>query len=240
MQMSVSPDRREVVVKKIGVLSAAKMYGAIAAAFGILIGCMFAVAGMIGAGFAPEEGSALFGAMFGVGAIILLPLIYGVMGFVSGAIGAALYNLFAAMVGGVSLELECTRPRPRSRLDHQLAASDQHRLTTDTHLRDRTRHAGDRHVHAARASHRDPLQAHHAACLLGRDDPVFEQVRTQRAAGTPGCRVLDDAEARSEHAAIDRHVLALHREDEDREFFDAGLAAALGDGAAVRGDGVHR
>ena len=106
MQMSVSPDRREVVVKKIGVLSAAKMYGAIAAAFGILIGCMFAVAGMIGAGFAPEEGSALFGAMFGVGAIILLPLIYGVMGFVSGAIGAALYNLFAAMVGGVSLELE--------------------------------------------------------------------------------------------------------------------------------------
>src|SRR5687768_13980548 len=106
MQMHVSPDRRDVVVRKIGVLSAAKMYGAIAAAFGVLIGCVFAVAGMIGAGFAPEEGSALIGAMFGVGAIVLLPLIYGVMGFISGALAAALYNVFASMVGGVSLELE--------------------------------------------------------------------------------------------------------------------------------------
>ena len=37
-------------------------------------------------------------ALMGVGAVIALPILYGVMGFVIGAIGAALYNFFAGMV----------------------------------------------------------------------------------------------------------------------------------------------
>jgi hypothetical protein len=44
--------------------------------------------------------------MFGVGAIVFLPVIYGVMGFITGALGAAIYNLFSGMIGGVELELE--------------------------------------------------------------------------------------------------------------------------------------
>jgi len=44
--------------------------------------------------------------MFGVGAIIFLPIFYGVLGLVAGAIGAALYNLFAGMLGGIELETE--------------------------------------------------------------------------------------------------------------------------------------
>jgi hypothetical protein len=44
--------------------------------------------------------------MFGAGAIILLPLFYGMLGMVMGAIGAALYNLFAGMFGGIELETE--------------------------------------------------------------------------------------------------------------------------------------
>ena len=31
---------------------------------------------------------------------------YGIIGFIGGAIGALLYNLFAGMVGGVEIEVE--------------------------------------------------------------------------------------------------------------------------------------
>ena len=37
---------------------------------------------------------------------ILMPLLYGLMGFVIGAIGTLLYNLFAKWVGGFELEME--------------------------------------------------------------------------------------------------------------------------------------
>lgn len=47
------------------------------------------------------------GTVFGVGAIILFPILYGVMGLIFGAVSAALYNLFAGIVGGIELE---TRP----------------------------------------------------------------------------------------------------------------------------------
>jgi hypothetical protein len=35
-----------------------------------------------------------------------MPVIYGVLGFISGLIGALLYNLLAKWVGGFELELE--------------------------------------------------------------------------------------------------------------------------------------
>jgi hypothetical protein len=45
------------------------------------------------------------GAIVGVGAVVMLPLMYGVFGIIGGAIGAALYNLFANLVGGVELDI---------------------------------------------------------------------------------------------------------------------------------------
>lgn len=95
---------RNVVVRRIGVVSVGKVYGAISAAIGLLIGIAFALASMVGAGLSGDDG-AMFGAVFGVGAIVLFPLIYGVMGFLGGMLGAALYNVFAGAVGGVSVEL---------------------------------------------------------------------------------------------------------------------------------------
>lgn len=94
------------IVKRVGVASVAKIYGAITATFGLLFGLMFALASLIGAGFADSGPEALIGPIFGVGAIITLPIIYGVMGLIGGAIGALLYNAFAALVGGVELDVE--------------------------------------------------------------------------------------------------------------------------------------
>ena len=44
--------------------------------------------------------------MFGPVFALLMPLIYGVMGFIFTGIGAAIYNLIAMMVGGLEIELE--------------------------------------------------------------------------------------------------------------------------------------
>ena len=38
--------------------------------------------------------------------VLMLPLIYGIFGFISMGLGAAIYNLIALMVGGLDLELE--------------------------------------------------------------------------------------------------------------------------------------
>jgi len=100
------------VIRRVRVWSVAKIAGATYAALGLLIGLMFAAFSMVGAGIASAaregEGGGLpagLGALFGVGAIIIAPIFYGVCGLIFGAIGAALYNLFAGMVGGVEIEV---------------------------------------------------------------------------------------------------------------------------------------
>ena len=37
---------------------------------------------------------------------VALPIFYGVMGLLAGALGAVLYNVFAGMVGGVAIDVE--------------------------------------------------------------------------------------------------------------------------------------
>lgn len=100
------------VVRHIGVWSVSRLYGALCAALGLLFGAIFALIAAVGgmAGAMRESGTGLgsgsLGAMFGVGAIIVFPLLYGVFGLVGGAIGASLYNLFAGMFGGIELETQ--------------------------------------------------------------------------------------------------------------------------------------
>ena len=94
------------VVKSIGVASAAKIYGAISAAFGLVFGLLLALGSLLGAGLSDTSEGAFFAPILGVGAIIILPIFYGVMGLIGGAIGAVLYNVFAGMVGGVRLDVE--------------------------------------------------------------------------------------------------------------------------------------
>jgi len=101
------------VIRRVGVWSAAKLYGGIAGTMGVIIGVCFALISMVGgiAGAAARDsGSGLaaggLGAVFGIGAIIIFPIMYGVMGLIGGAIGAALYNLFAGLFGGLEVEVQ--------------------------------------------------------------------------------------------------------------------------------------
>ena len=97
------------VIRKIGVFSAGKISGSVYALMGLLVGILFSLFALLGAaaGFASDQGeSAVLGLFFGVGAVVILPVFYGAMGFICGLVGAALYNLVARMVGGLEIELE--------------------------------------------------------------------------------------------------------------------------------------
>jgi len=85
-------------LKRIGVLSCGKVLGALYALLGLIIGGIYALFALlfavIGGSTAQESGDALaggaFGVLFGVGSIILFPIIYGLLGFVGGLISALL------------------------------------------------------------------------------------------------------------------------------------------------------
>jgi hypothetical protein len=92
-----------VTIKRISPLSAATLAGLMYAIIGLVLGLLFtAFSGFLKgpAGTAPP------GPFFGPAAIILLPLFYGVIGFVFTWIGAWLYNLLAGKVGGIQIEIE--------------------------------------------------------------------------------------------------------------------------------------
>jgi hypothetical protein len=92
------------IVKSVGVLSVAKILGMIYGCLGLIFAPFFLLVGVMGSAMG-QANSPLAG-VFGVGFAILMPVLYGAMGFVSGAIGALLYNLFARWVGGFELELQ--------------------------------------------------------------------------------------------------------------------------------------
>src|SRR5258708_1129383 len=91
------------VIRHIGVWSVSRLYGALCGAMGLLFGIIVALIAMAGGSMAGMRGSDAglagsgIGALFGVGAIILLPLCYGVLGLVTGAIAAGLYNPFPSL-----------------------------------------------------------------------------------------------------------------------------------------------
>ena len=91
-------------LRSVGVLSSAKIFGVAQAAVGILIGFFFVLFGAVGAALVP--GRQKLG-MIGIIVIaVLMPVFYGILGFVLGAIWAFVYNLAAQFFGGLELELD--------------------------------------------------------------------------------------------------------------------------------------
>jgi hypothetical protein len=97
------------VIKGVGALSVAKIAAVLYAGIGLLIGVVFALIGT--AGFAsqlsgPDSNVPFVGMLFGVGAIIILPICYGLMGFIFTLIGATIFNMAARLTGGVQIEVQ--------------------------------------------------------------------------------------------------------------------------------------
>ncbi|MGH8100239.1 MAG: hypothetical protein ACREIW_03005 [Chthoniobacterales bacterium] len=99
-------------IKRIAPLQLGKMMGVLYACMGLIFLPFFAL-GAIASAFVPQtqaQGAVaapavlVSGIMFVIG--LFMPVIYGVMGFVFGIIGAAIYNLVAHWIGGIEVEVE--------------------------------------------------------------------------------------------------------------------------------------
>jgi hypothetical protein len=101
------------VIKRIGVLSLAKMQAMVMLVFGLLIGILYGLFFMALGGMmmsldpsGRSSGGAAGGFIGGIMIMILSPIIYGILGFIAGAISALVYNAAAKFVGGIEMDLE--------------------------------------------------------------------------------------------------------------------------------------
>lgn len=95
-------------VRRIEPLSLARTVALIYGGIGLLVGALVSLAAAVGSAFAAlaEQSPVPFaGLIFGVGAIVLFPLLYAFFAFLGGLIVAALYNLAARWSGGIVLDL---------------------------------------------------------------------------------------------------------------------------------------
>ena len=94
------------VIQSVKVLSVAKIMGAVYGAIGLLFLPFILLMGVAGS-LAPRQGgqgnlALIFSLFFG----LFAPIIYGAIGFVTGALSAFLYNLFAKWVGGIEVQVQ--------------------------------------------------------------------------------------------------------------------------------------
>ena len=94
------------VIRRVVALSVAKVAGVLYALIGLVAGAFISLAAIAGALGAGDTNAPLFGALMGAGAIIVIPIVYGCLGFIGTLVMAALYNLVAGAVGGIEIDVE--------------------------------------------------------------------------------------------------------------------------------------
>lgn len=107
----------EMTIRRFGVISVAKMYGLLTFVIGLIIGVIyglfFILFGAAMSALAPGGRDAAAGGIssvvIGILMMIGIPIMYGLFGFIAGAIGALIYNAVAGIIGGVKFELEGTQ-----------------------------------------------------------------------------------------------------------------------------------
>lgn len=92
----IDPRDNTFEITGLGILTVGKVLGATYALLGVILGAIFTLVALAGGG----GGNALFG----LGAIIFVPLVYGVGGFIGGILTAAIYNFVAGKIGGIVIE----------------------------------------------------------------------------------------------------------------------------------------
>jgi hypothetical protein len=126
----------EMTIRRFGVISVAKMYGLLMFIFGLVFGVIYGliliVFGAAITALTPGSDATTGGistVVMGIAMMIGLPLFYGILGFIMGAIGALIYNAVAGIIGGVKFELEGVQaeyapppPPPHEWAPHQYPA----------------------------------------------------------------------------------------------------------------------
>jgi hypothetical protein len=98
------------VIRRIGVLSLAKISAALHGAIGLILGVFFALASVLGGAIGQAARDAavpqIVAMLFGFGAIVFMPILYAIMGFLIGVVSAFVFNLVARLAGGLELEID--------------------------------------------------------------------------------------------------------------------------------------
>ncbi|HKM86274.1 MAG TPA: DUF3566 domain-containing protein [Terriglobales bacterium] len=92
-------------LRSVDVISCAQMMGMIYGCLGLIALPFFLLGGFINLLLGSQSSQPLAGIAIWFLAL-LVPVVYGLMGFVMGALGAWVYNLIARWIGGIKLELE--------------------------------------------------------------------------------------------------------------------------------------
>jgi hypothetical protein len=85
-------------INRFSIGQTAKVIGALYA----LLGLVFIPFYFFASAFVPRQ------SMFGAGFALVIPIVYGVNGFIASAIACILYNWVAGMVGGIEIQLDDT------------------------------------------------------------------------------------------------------------------------------------
>ncbi|MGH9686647.1 MAG: hypothetical protein ACRD5K_06105 [Candidatus Acidiferrales bacterium] len=95
-------------IKKFEPLSVMRISAIAYGAMGLLEGAIFSVMFSLIPLADPQHQNMprRFGVMFGGLAIVFLPVVFAIMGAISGGLGAVIYNVSAHYVGGIAVEVE--------------------------------------------------------------------------------------------------------------------------------------
>jgi hypothetical protein len=91
-------------IKRFAPLQLGKMLAVLYGIMGVLIVPFFLIMSAVSAQLPPEQRAGMMA--FGVGFALFIPVMYAAMGFVSGALGALIYNVVAKWIGGIEVEME--------------------------------------------------------------------------------------------------------------------------------------
>lgn len=95
------------IVTRVSPWSVAKIAALLYGIIGLVIGAIISVLALVfGTAMAAQRDDAWIGTVFGVSAIVALPILYGIGGGIMAAFSAFVYNIAARMVGGVRIEVE--------------------------------------------------------------------------------------------------------------------------------------
>lgn len=83
-------------------ISVAKIAGMLHLILGFVMGLVYAGIGMTMSDVLMES-SSMMSFMFGIGGVLVMPLVYGIMGFIIGILCALFYNWLAGRIGGIEM-----------------------------------------------------------------------------------------------------------------------------------------
>ena len=89
------------VIRRLGPLSCAKVAGLVYLILGLVFGACLSLLSLLG--FAGGTTSVLQGCS-GAAAIVVLPIFYGLLGFLGTLIMASLFNLVVGITGGIEVD----------------------------------------------------------------------------------------------------------------------------------------